>query len=122
MKLFLLLTFYSSLSWGAQYTLSRTNKMGLSKVTTFEESKGHYIFEGKDLGKKLPPKVKTAWNSMKTATTRKPASSCWSGTFTLTVKDGKKTSKCHGCAEGSQYSQLIGNVDTVFNYAVQVKR
>ncbi|UYL09112.1 hypothetical protein B9G69_000795 [Bdellovibrio sp. SKB1291214] len=121
MKLFLVLTFCSSLSWGAHYTFTRSNKMGLSKVTTFEESKGHYIFEGKDLGTKLPPKVKAAWNSLKVAPERKPASRCWSGTFVFTIKNAGKTSKSSGCSEGPQYGQMIGNTETVRNFAVQVK-
>lgn len=121
MKLFLLLTFCSSVSWGAQYTLARSNKMGFSKVTVFEESKGHYIFEGKDLGTKLPANVKAAWNAMKVAPSRKPASRCWSGNFLFTVKDGGKISKRSGCSEGAQYGQMIGNMETVRNFAIQVK-
>ncbi|WP_413558627.1 hypothetical protein [Bdellovibrio sp. HCB209] len=122
MKLFLLVTFCASVSWGAQYKLSTSNKMGFSKVTTFEESKGHYIFEGKDLGTKLPPKVKAAWNAMKVAPAPKPAANCWSGTFAFTVTDGKKSLKRKGCSEGRQFGEMIGNMETVFAYAAQVKR
>ncbi|QDK46715.1 hypothetical protein DOM22_16920 [Bdellovibrio sp. ZAP7] len=121
MKLFLLVTLFSSLSYASQYTLDRTNKMGIRKVTTIEESRGHYIFDGKDLGTKLPAKVKTSWNAIKNPPARKPASSCWSGTFVYTVANGKKVSKRTGCSEGSRYGNLIGHIEAVREYAQGVK-
>lgn len=86
-----------------------------------EESRGHYIFDGKDLGTKLPPMVKTSWNALKVAPTRKPASSCWSGNFLFTIKDGKKFIKIRGCTEGDAYGKMVGHIETVRNYAVGVK-
>ncbi|QLY24919.1 hypothetical protein [Bdellovibrio sp. KM01] len=121
MKLFLIVTFFSSLTYASQYTLDRTNKMGLRKVTTIEESRGHYIFDGKDLGTKLPLKVKTSWNAIKYPPARKPASNCWSGTFSFTKKDGKKTSIIRGCTEGAEYGNMIGQIEVLRSYALGVK-
>ncbi|WP_413292738.1 hypothetical protein ACLSU7_15065 [Bdellovibrio sp. HCB185ZH] len=122
MKLFLLVTLFSSLTYASQFTLDRTNKMGIRKITVIEESRGHYIFDGKDLGAKLPAKVRASWSAIKNPPSRKPASSCWSGTFLYTVKNGSKISKIRGCTEGDAYGKMVGHIDTVRKYAVGVKK
>jgi hypothetical protein len=106
----------SSVSNAAEWSLDRTNKVGVRLVDTFSEEKGHYYIGGKDLGTKLPPNVLRSWNAISNFK-GKAGAQCYSGTFTFTKKNGGKEVQQEGCTDGVAYGSLIGHIETVRDYA-----
>lgn len=100
-----------------QIILDRTNKMGIRKIDILKKTKGVYTFDGKTLGKSLPPKVAAAWKQVE----RGPASSgkerCHAGTYVFTYKISQKETRKQGCAEGPEYGRFVQHIEDIRTHA-----
>ncbi len=97
--------------------LDRTNKSGIRKIDILKKDKGIYTFDGKSLGKTLPPKVAAAWKQVE----RGPASAgkqrCHAGTYIYINKVSNKETRKEGCAEGADYGRFVQYIEDIRTHA-----
>lgn len=117
--LFLVLSF--SQSFASQIVLDRKFHSGTRLVDILKKENDHYFLQGKDLGKKLPKEVLTAWKNLETYKPSKTTKYCPAGDFRITKKDGAKTAAVKGCAQGKEYVALLKNLKTIRKYSETVK-
>lgn len=98
--------------------LDRTNHLGLRMTDVIIQDSSRYIFNGKDLGTKIPSSVLQSINELE-ATPKQASfkSDCRAGQFIYVKKDKKKTVRRTGCTEGSSYGQMIKNLEVLRNFA-----
>ncbi|WP_148278858.1 hypothetical protein [Bdellovibrio bacteriovorus] len=117
MRYFLLVFFMSASCFANEVILDRTNKMGVRKIDILKRDKGTYTFDGKSLGKTLPPKVAEAWKQVE----RGPASAgkqrCHAGTYIYTNRVSKKETRTEGCAEGAAYGRFVQHIEDIRTHA-----
>jgi|GEM_PF-2231027 len=115
MKYFLVLFLLASTAGASEIILDRTNKMGARKVDILKHEKGVYYFNGKSLGKTLPPKAASAWKALEKGPAPQRAP-CVAGTYTYIYKN-KNENRREGCAEGIAYGDLISHIETLRTHA-----
>lgn len=121
MKWIVLLSFISSVSWASEVILDRTNHIGVRQMDVLKKEKGEYIFDGKSLGKTLPPKTLKIWNEISKGPAKNlKVKNCAAGTMTYTLKN-KKEKHFTACTEGPGYAELVQKLDELREFAKGIK-
>lgn len=122
MKLLVLLLLYAPTSFASELRLDRTNHSGYRMVDVLAFENGDYFFNGKNLGKKLPPQILKSWTDFEAETSRRtPSQSCASGTYVFVKKDQRREHHQNGCTEGEAYGRVIKNLEEIRNFAKDVE-
>ncbi|ASD62826.1 hypothetical protein [Bdellovibrio bacteriovorus] len=117
MRYFLLVFFISASCLANEVILDRTNKMGIRKIDILKKDKGVYTFDGKILGKSLPPKVAAAWKQVERGPASAGKARCHAGTYIYINKISKKETRKEGCAEGVEYGRFVQHIEDIRTHA-----
>ena len=117
MKYMIFVTVFLSVSvtFAEKLIVSRTNHKGYTFVDFLEKNNNQYFISGYGLNKKINPKTKDlftqTFNYVQKMNSRKIASLCEAGQFTIILEDSKRKSRTYrGCYDDVLYRQVILNI------------
>lgn len=111
--------FFASISMADEIVFDRTTNVGVQQRDVLRFEKGHYYFDGKDLGRKLPPMVQGAWKEIETGPTERQPASCFAGNYVYSksISGSKKKIVRKGCTFGPEFGRLMQNLEDLRSYA-----
>ncbi|WP_041577098.1 hypothetical protein [Bdellovibrio bacteriovorus] len=118
MRSFIFLLLFSNSCFAKEIILDRTNNMGIRKIDLLKETKGIYLFNGKSLGNRLPPKVEASWQAVERGPKlQKRKARCFAGTYIYINKTSGSEYRRQGCAEGPGYGSLVQSLEEIRRHA-----
>ena len=118
MKYILFILLFTPAAQALELIIDRTNHIGLRMTDVIVKEPSRTVFNGKDLGEKLPPHIQKSLNELEIVpvlSTNK--ASCGAGQFTYLKKDKKTEIRRTGCTEGKNYGRMIGNLESLRKFA-----
>lgn len=118
MKYIFLILLLAPTAQALEVIIDRTNHIGLRMTDVIIKEPTRTVFNGKDLGEKLPPHILKSLNEIEVPPTQSiDKTSCSAGQFTYLKKDKKTEIRRTGCTEGKNYGRMIGNLESLRKFA-----
>ena len=117
-SLFILLLLFCIPAWTVEITIVRQNHLGFKKIDILQKENKKYTLNGQVLSTTLPAPVLKSWEALENQKAfDQTARNCAAGFFNFEKRTATGTEKWSGCTAGSQYGNLIRNLETIRHHA-----